>query len=119
MFGPNLGVGLLQFTVSVNAAVCCSEPDVAMTVEVTDCGVEGAPPPHPPNIKPTPIKLAASRTGVRKCQCFLKPEMKSTSARVDSESNGANTGLIDAELAGMLIVRVVTTADPEGATVAG
>jgi hypothetical protein len=114
-------------TVSEKVAVCCSEPDVAvtMTVAVTGCGgVDGSLEEDPPEPPPHPLSghraatLNARSSGSGNRNRFRQKTQPSASARSEPGSNGLElcrrAAAVDA-----VIVTVVETGEPDGDAVVG
>jgi hypothetical protein len=116
-----------QFTVSVNVAVCCSDPDVAVTVTVDVTAVDPPPPPDgPPPEDPLPHAVRMLRVirptakSAKSCRRrrFLRPMQQKAAANSASGNNGLDWRCRAAADAGAVTVSVVDVV-PGGVTVAG
>jgi hypothetical protein len=121
---------MLQFTVREMVAVCCRDPEVAVTVTVEVTGVVPLPPPPPlppPEPEPplqlisreSPSPLTANKTSIRSCRRL--PRLKKSKAPTSTVSGNsgrfllARTGVVE----DVANVRVVEAVEPDGVTVAG
>jgi hypothetical protein len=112
---------LRQFTVIEMVAVCCIEPDVAVTVavEVAALRVEVKLAPPQPFIMHSPTPLTASSTIInRRCR-FLNPKQKSATASTDPGNRGPDAGRIAAAVLEAFNVRLDEAGVPDGVTVGG
>lgn len=120
-------------TVSEKVAVCCSEPEVAVTlmVAVTVCGAVDDPleedPPEPLPPEPPPHPLSGHRTATLNARNnsdwnrdrFLHKKQPSARARNELGCNGPDLCCRAAAVVDAAIVTVVEADEPDGVTVAG
>jgi len=108
--------------VSEKVAVCCSDPDVAVTVTVDGGGgeiVHDPPPPaQQPAVRAKPHTQSASKSCTRRR--FLQPRQHNPIARTTPGNSGRELRWTALE-AGVVVetVSVVEAAAPEGVTVVG
>jgi hypothetical protein len=101
----------------VRVALCCSEPDVAVTVTNTVCAGEDDP-PHPVK-QVTPKAANASSRNVCAQRRFFQPSQQRPAASGTPGKSGPELCRTSAIAAEVEIVRVVVAAAPAGITLAG
>jgi hypothetical protein len=102
---------LPQFTVSVNVAVWCSVPEVAVTVTVEVTGCDPPPPPPPPDPAPphppsTPNPTPSS-TSINNLRRFLNPKQQTTTASAAPGNSAPEPRRISAAVEEVATVNVV------------
>jgi hypothetical protein len=107
--------------VSENDVVCCSDPEVPVTVTVANVGdfvVFVLEPPQPESAA-NPIKLATSNEATSRPRLFLSPNRKSVAASAAPVSNGRELRRRAAVVEVVATVSVVEAAPVVGVTVVG